>query len=425
MILGETILSDVESASNALSRGPAVESVITRGIVPLRQIGLGAGMSDVDLLRTIGRAYEAATDPSALNSFAEEMSRQFACDMALLYVIQQPLAKSTDLLLSATANFDDWAHSSYTGYYRQHDIWSRRMLGRRNAVMHGLELIDPSVLRKTMHFGEYCTKVGIGHVLAGTFEVKSDIGVVNLSRDSRAREFGDEDKRRLQILIPHIQRAVQIQQRLSAAEQERALTHEMLERLDLGIMILEADSRLLFANAVARRVLQSGRDLTTSQGWVRPRHTAKNPRFAKVVRDAALTSIGQGTGAGGFVPIQRPDGPPLSLLVSPYPAAPGNPGHAWGAALILFADPDAQTDVPEHALAQMFGLSPAQTRLVSALVAGETMADYADAVGITMNTAKTQMRQIFLKVGVNRQADLIRAVAANPLARLARDRTVE
>ena len=70
-------------------------------------------------------------------------------------------------------------------------------------------------------------------------------------------------------------------QRLSAAEQERALTHEMLERLDLGIMILEADSRLLFANAVARRMLQSGRDLTTAQGWVRPRHVAKNQRFAK------------------------------------------------------------------------------------------------------------------------------------------------
>ena len=53
------------------------------------------------------------------------------------------------------------------------------------------------------------------------------------------------------------------------------------------------------------------------------------------------------------------------------------------------------------------------------------MADYADTAGISMNTAKTQMRQIFLKTGVNRQADLIRAVAANPLIKLGRDRVAD
>ena len=67
----------------------------------------------------------------------------------------------------------------------------------------------------------------------------------------------------------------------------------------------------------------------------------------------------------------------------------------------------------------------AQARLVAALVAGETMADYAGAAGISMNTAKTRMRQIFLKTGVNRQADLIRAVAANPLVKLGRDRAAD
>jgi DNA-binding CsgD family transcriptional regulator len=382
-------------------------------------------MSDVSLLRMIGQVYEAATDPSALNAFAAGMSREFSCDMALLYVVQGPLAKSTDLLLSATANFDDWAHSSYTGYYRQHDIWSRRMLGRPGAVLHGLEVIDPSTLHKTTHYAEYCTRIGLGHALIGKFAVSSDVGVVTLSRTPRAREFDDEEKQRLQILIPHVQRAVQIQQRLGMAEQQRALTFEVLERLDLGVLVLMPDARLLFANAVATRVLQAGQDLTLLHGCVRPRRASHRHRFEHLVHEAALTSIGQGTGAGGFVVLERPEGTPLSLLVSPYPTPPGSPGHAHGATLIVFSDPDAQTAVPERALAQMFGLSPAQTRLVAALVAGETMADYAEHVGVTMNTAKTQMRQVFLKVGVNRQADLIRAVAANPLAKLARDRIAE
>jgi DNA-binding CsgD family transcriptional regulator len=379
-------------------------------------------MADDKLLGLIGRVYEAATDPSQLNTFADEISREFGSEMTILYVIQGPPQRSTDLLVAATANFDEWTHPSYTGYYRARDIWSPFVLKQPDGTMHARAHIDQALLHKSEFYNDFCQKAGFGHVLTSKFAVRSDVGMVNLTRPIHKPEFDERDRQRLEILAPHVQRAVQIQQRLSAAEKERALTHEMLERLDVGIMILEVDSRLVFANAIARRVLQSGHDVTIAQGRVRPRYEAKNPRFAKMVRDAASTSIGQGTSAGGFLSIQRPESAPLALLVSPYPAPEGTPGHEWGAALILFADPDVRTPVPERALAQMFGLSPAQTRLVATLVAGETMADYADAVGVTMNTAKTQMRQIFLKVGVNRQADLIRAVAANPLAKLARTR---
>ena len=382
-------------------------------------------MTDASLLRMIGQVYDAAGDPSALNAFAEGMSREFSCDMALLYVVQGPLAKSTDLLLSATASFDDWAHSSYTGHYRRYDNLEPENPRAPERGDARLELIDPFVLRKSVHCHEYCRRIGLGHALAGTFSLAKDVGVINMSRPERAREFTDDDKRRLEVLVPHLQRAVQIRQRLSAAEQQRALTQDVLERLDLGILIVEADARLLFANAVARRVLQSGRDLTTSRGCVRPRLAGQTRQFEKVVRAAALTSIGRGTDSGGFLPLPRSEAVPLALLVSPYRAPAGTPGHEHGAALIVFSDPDARTDVPEHAIAKMFGLSPAQARLVAALVAGETMADYADTVGISMNTAKTQMRQIFLKTGVNRQADLIRAVAANPLVKLGRERVAD
>ena len=382
-------------------------------------------MTDASLLRMIGQVYDAAGDPSALNAFAEGMSREFSCDMALLYVVQGPLAKSTDLLLSATASFDDWAHSSYTGHYRRYDNLEPENPRAPERGDARLELIDPFVLRKSVHCHEYCRRIGLGHALAGTFSLAKDVGVINMSRPERAREFTDDDKRRLEVLVPHLQRAVQIRQRLSAAEQQRALTQDVLERLDLGILIVEADARLLFANAVARRVLQSGRDLTTSRGCVRPRLAGQTRQFEKVVRAAALTSIGRGTDPGGFLPLPRSETAPLAMLVSPYRAPAGTPGHEHGAALIVFSDPDARTDVPEHAIAKMFGLSPAQARLVAALVAGETMADYADTVGISMNTAKTQMRQIFLKTGVNRQADLIRAVDANPLVKLGRERVAD
>ena len=74
---------------------------------------------DVSLLRMIARIYDAASDPSGFAGLAPDLAREFAADYSIVYVMQDANARRPDVLLSATPNFDDWAHSSYTGYYRQ------------------------------------------------------------------------------------------------------------------------------------------------------------------------------------------------------------------------------------------------------------------------------------------------------------------
>src|SRR5947209_8466712 len=116
---------------------------------------VGRGIADdVNLLRIIERIYDAATDPSTLGALAPEIAHEFACDTSWLYVVQNPKAKSTDLLLSATANFDDLAHSSYTNYYRQRDVWGGEAIKAGLAtthpiVIHGQEILDPNKLTRS------------------------------------------------------------------------------------------------------------------------------------------------------------------------------------------------------------------------------------------------------------------------------------
>jgi DNA-binding CsgD family transcriptional regulator len=58
--------------------------------------------------------------------------------------------------------------------------------------------------------------------------------------------------------------------------------------------------------------------------------------------------------------------------------------------------------------AAAFGLTPAETRVLTSLLAGHTLAGTATALGITRYTANTHLDHIFMKTGVTRQADLIR-----------------
>ena len=54
-----------------------------------------------------------------------------------------------------------------------------------------------------------------------------------------------------------------------------------------------------------------------------------------------------------------------------------------------------------------FGLTPAEARLALQLVAGETLRSAGVKLGISYETARTHLKNIFSKTGTRRQAELV------------------
>jgi len=84
-------------------------------------------------------------------------------------------------------------------------------------------------------------------------------------------------------------------------------------------------------------------------------------------------------------------------------------------ALLLIVDLDREPVPLEGHLSAMFGLTRAEARLVAALAQGQTRAEFAHAAGISINTVKTQLAQVFAKLDVSRESDLMRLVLSLPL----------
>jgi DNA-binding CsgD family transcriptional regulator len=80
-------------------------------------------------------------------------------------------------------------------------------------------------------------------------------------------------------------------------------------------------------------------------------------------------------------------------------------------ALIVLADPDQQSP-SERDLAEFFGLSPAESRLAVALLAGRKLGEVAGDFGVQITTLRTQLSSILRKTGVTRQVDLIRLLSS-------------
>lgn len=65
-----------------------------------------------------------------------------------------------------------------------------------------------------------------------------------------------------------------------------------------------------------------------------------------------------------------------------------------------------------------YGITPAQARLASLIVDGKDVVEAATVLGISVNTARTQLKRMFKKTGAHNQPSLVRAIlmaAAPPL----------
>lgn len=83
-----------------------------------------------------------------------------------------------------------------------------------------------------------------------------------------------------------------------------------------------------------------------------------------------------------------------------------------GFATILISDP-AQRIAPDSGLlSSLYRFTPAESRVVTAMLEGSTPAATASCLGISVNTVRRHLKQIFAKARVRRQADLVRLVSA-------------
>jgi DNA-binding CsgD family transcriptional regulator len=117
---------------------------------------------------------------------------------------------------------------------------------------------------------------------------------------------------------------------------------------------------------------------------------------------------GPGPHASDVLQLARPSGrKPLIIRIVPLQPK-------FGMLAVLVCDPEARTAVEESSLHQLYRLTRTEARLVAALARGERLEAAARALGVTLRTGRTYLKRVFVKMGVSRQADLMRLVLSGP-----------
>lgn len=377
-------------------------------------------MNEQRLLSIVGELYEAATDPARLAGIGATVQRAMEVESCIVFTARHGNGELVQLV-SASTNFDEKARADYRAYYHTRNEWYQTAASRQSPfVARGEEIVDYRQFEKTEFCADWCPRVGIYHMIGGFTPIRGDmVAVCGIHAPRGAGAFDEGKKRLFALVLRYLGRAFQIADHLGVLLHGQAVTLRLLEGLHVGVMLVDRACRPLVVNGAAARLLKASRWFSARSGRVRPVHPAAIAEFERRVALAASASAGAALGSGGILSLRDPLDSSLAVLIAPFRSMDLCFGPMQPAAAVIFLDPDAVAAPPARNIAAVYGLTQAEGRLVAALARGRKLVAAARENGISLNTAKTQLRSVFLKTGFQRQTDLVAAVLGHPVLRLA------
>lgn len=214
--------------------------------------------------------------------------------------------------------------------------------------------------------------------------------------------------RLLNLLLPHMQRALEIRSVIGVAHQRLAGAEAMVDASTTATFLLTKEGRVLHRNAAAELLLNETDALALHNGMLISSEIRFREPLRKFLRDAAMQiSPGLRAEAAHAMALHRSGShQPLQLLASPLP--PAHRIRSCADLVLLVNDPESTVNYPDHVLHALYGLTPAQTEVANGLLTGYTLEEIATLRRVSVGTVRQQVKSILNKTGASRQGDLIR-----------------
>jgi DNA-binding CsgD family transcriptional regulator len=212
-------------------------------------------------------------------------------------------------------------------------------------------------------------------------------------------------------LAPHLRNALRAIRRLQRADGWGALFGAISAQLPLGIVVLDADGRIVTLNASAESMLATGDGLSAARHGLTASNSAVRQALEARIATAIATALGTDGAGGATLRVPRPSGRRAYVLdIVPIVAPPAIYPRERVVAVVLITDPERDDATLPRRLQSLLELTPREARLAATLGSGHSIESAAPALGLSVATARTYLKHVFQKTGTHRQSELVALV---------------
>ncbi|WP_152552918.1 helix-turn-helix transcriptional regulator [Nitratireductor basaltis] len=300
--------------------------------------------------------------------------------------------------------------SDYADHWWAHDPTAEATASSPVGQVTDLDFTGRERFFSSPFYNDYWRRSGLGaeRLATNLFTDNGGFASIILQASERRDEIDPETQERFRYFIPHFVRSIGIARNMQRMTFEKFLLESGYGSHETGTVIVDPEGRVIFADDAAEDLFSGPSGITVSKGRLHCHSEISNGELNAAI--VACSAARFTAPASRKIKVRSGEYSSLSVEVRPFRIAGAVPGMPRPAAMLLVSDPERRRKQRIALLQDRFGFTPAEARLALEMLAGDGRAAAASRCGVSINTARTQLTSIFEKVGVTRQAELIRAL---------------
>lgn len=370
-----------------------------------------------DSLLVVEKLYEAALDTASWSGFIDFLAGLLSCVGGQYLAFDQLTGRLTASVFSGFHAED--INRRYLQHWSPHDP--------RLTILPGADSGDWASYHQVLNKGgpstgrfyqDFLNPAGIRHmtVFCGT-ACQGIVPVLTLFQSAEDRPFSGEASIWLEGLRPHFTRALRLHVESRQLRRESAGLRLALNTLDYPALLIQDGGVVVFGNRAAQEWLANSAHMHMKDRQLKARSSEGNACLALLLQAVRNRRC-------EVLTLRCPEGgKPWQIAVCPIriddtAGAPDTPGEDLIAPLdpcfVTVANPQAKTSLSLEHLQTLFGLTTATARVALNLAEGMSLQEIACEHGVSINTVRSQIRQVMERTGAHRQTELVRIIGALP-----------
>jgi len=376
------------------------------------------------LSNLIGLVYEGATDLTRwTNDILPAISEYLQVPECILFTnLHTPQNGGYFFIHGMTQDHVDL----YMNKYHSYDLWTSTIIAN-NLLLEGNVLLGEDVVPREQLLNSVFYKECLSRdknmaqlmscVVFGSNTSNAMPTVCSFFRGLHHADFNETDILRLRLIMPHLSRSLGVLQRLQSAELAVATSQAALDRLPSAILLLDHHGNVSFANRTAQKLLHDNdglRLLKLTHSNKLGKLVAENVAANKLLKDAISATLNRDPYAtphfSNCVLVPRTSNCSNYSLQFSSLGDHIEFGTGIGAysTIIFIADDTQPLRLDPTLLQGAYGLTPAEARVAITLLESASAKDVADKLGTSLHTVRTQIKQIYAKLGVDTRARFVK-----------------